>query len=144
MHVKVSYSLKESDMMMIAFSPTYDVLDESCLARQAMHLIADKWTILVIYALSGGTQRYSQLHSKVGCITHKMLAQTLKRMERDGIITRTIYPVIPPKTEYALTELGQTLIEPLDALFKWGERNMLQVHEAREVFDAKTEEVDAS
>ena len=125
---------------MANFPTSYDLLDESCMARQALHLLADKWTVLVIYALSDGTQRYSQIHRRIECITHKMLAQTLRRLERDGLLTRTVYPVIPPKTEYTLTKLGLTLIEPLNQLFQWGEKNMALVEASRRTYDARDTE----
>jgi DNA-binding HxlR family transcriptional regulator len=115
----------------------YDVLDECCLARQALHLLADKWTVLVIYALVDGTKRYSEIHKNIGCITHKMLAQTLRRLERDGLLARKVYPVIPPKTEYTLTELGRTLIQPLNIFFQWGEEHMESVEQARIEYDIK-------
>ena len=117
----------------------YNVLDECCLARQALNLFADKWTVLVLYAVADGTKRYSEIHKSIGCITHKMLAQTLRRLERDGLLARKVYAVIPPKTEYTLTELGQTLIQPLNVFFQWGEENMANVEQARMDYDAKEE-----
>jgi DNA-binding HxlR family transcriptional regulator len=117
----------------------YDVLDECCLARQALHLLADKWTVLVLYAVADGTKRYSEIHKNIGCITHKMLAQTLRRLERDGLLARKVYPVIPPRTEYTLTALGETLIQPLNVFFQWGEENMVSVEQARSNYDAREE-----
>lgn len=119
--------------------PSYDVCDESCKAREALNLIADKWTVLVIYALANGHKRYSQIHRSIGCITHKMLAQTLRRLERDGILERKVYAVVPPKTEYTLTALGKTLIAPLHAFFQWGEEYMDAVEQARINYDATQE-----
>jgi DNA-binding HxlR family transcriptional regulator len=116
---------------------------ESCTAREALNLIADKWTVLVIDALANGHQRYSQIHRSIGCITHKMLAQTLRRLERDGMIKRKVYAVVPPKTEYTLTALGETLIAPIHAFFQWGEAHMESVEQARSNYDA-AQERDAS
>src|SRR5689334_13430971 len=82
-------------------------------AQLALELVADKWTILLIHALKGGTKRYSELQREVEGISQRMLIFTLRNMERDGLITRTVYPVVPPKTEYTLTPLGETLWEPL-------------------------------
>lgn len=110
---------------------TYDVLDQSCLARMALELVADKWTVLVIFALEDGTLRYSQIHERIGCITHKMLAQTLRRLEVDGLLTRKVYPVVPPKTEYTLTALGESLLIALEPLFRWGEAHMSEVRASR-------------
>lgn len=120
--------------------PYYDVLEESCMARQALNLITDKWTVLVIYALADGTKRYSQIQRNIDCITHKMLAQTLRRLERDGILERKVYPAVPPKTEYTLTELGKTLIAPLHTFFQWGEEHMVSVEQARMNYDAAKQE----
>jgi DNA-binding HxlR family transcriptional regulator len=122
---------------------SYDVMDKSCLARQALNLIADKWTVLVIYAVANDSKRYSQIYRRIACITHKMLAQTLRRLERDGILERKVYAVVPPKTEYTLTELGETLIAPLHAFFQWGEEHMDTVEQARLLYDA-SQERDAS
>ncbi len=121
----------------------YDVCDKSCVAREALNLIGDKWTVLVIYVLADGTKRYSQIHRSIDCITHKMLAQTLHRLERDGIVTRKVYAVVPPKTEYTLTALGETLIAPIHAFFQWGEAHMGTVEQARVHYGA-TQERDAS
>jgi DNA-binding HxlR family transcriptional regulator len=117
----------------------YDVCDESCIARQALDLIADKWTVLVIYVLEDGAKRYSQIHRSIGCITHKMLAQTLRRLERDGILERKVYAAVPPKTEYTLTTLGETLIAPIHAFFQWGEDHMDTVAQTRINYDAAQE-----
>jgi DNA-binding HxlR family transcriptional regulator len=110
---------------------TYDLLDQSCLARMAVDLVADKWTVLVIFALEDGTLRYGQIHEHIACITHKMLAQTLRRLEVDGLLTRKVYPVVPPKTEYTLTPLGRSLLKALEPLFHWGETHMDEVRAAR-------------
>ncbi len=126
--------------------PYDDVLDEnckSCVTREALNLIADKWTVLVIDALADGSRRYSQIHRSIGCITHKMLAQTLRRLERDGILERKVYAVVPPKTEYTLTILGETLIAPIYAFFHWGEEHMATVEQSRSNYDAAAEQ-DAS
>lgn len=122
--------------------PDQDIVDgncKSCMARQVLNLIADKWTVLVIDALADGNKRYSQIHRSISCITHKMLAQTLRRLERDGILERKVYAVVPPKTEYTLTALGETLIAPIHAFFQWGEAHMNSVEQARINYDAAQE-----
>lgn len=108
---------------------------ESCTARDALNLIADKWTILVIDAMANGHKRYSRIHRSIACITHKMLAQTLRRLERDGILERKVYAVVPPKTEYTLTPLGETLIAPIHAFVQWGDQYMETVEQARFSYD---------
>jgi DNA-binding HxlR family transcriptional regulator len=111
--------------------PTPNVLDPNCGSRRVLDLIADKWTMLVIYVLARGTQRYGQLQREIGGITQKMLTQTLRKMEEDGLVKRRVYPVIPPKVEYSLTELGETLMEPLSAICHWAENHMNEVEQVR-------------
>jgi len=95
---------------------TPNVLDHACPSQQALALIADKWTALVIYALSSGTLRFSELQRTVGGISQKMLTQVLRGLERDGLVLRVVFPEVPPRTEYTLTPLGRTLTKPLGAL----------------------------
>jgi DNA-binding HxlR family transcriptional regulator len=99
--------------------------------REVLELITDKWVINVIYALSEGTKRYSQLEREVAVVSQKMLTQTLRRLERDGLIDRRVYPVVPPRVEYSLTPLGQTLVEPLTSLRDWALAHRDQVDSAR-------------
>lgn len=101
-----------------------DVLDDQCPSRQVLDRIADKWTSLVIYALSAGTVRYGELQRRIGGISQKMLTQTLRSLEVDGLVDRKIYPVVPPHVEYSLTPLGRTLIEPLTAVCRWAEKHL--------------------
>jgi DNA-binding HxlR family transcriptional regulator len=81
--------------------------------------IGDKWTVMVVGALSQGTLRYTELHRSVEGISQRMLTLTLKGLEEDGLVVRTIHPTIPPRVEYTLTDLGRTLIRPLNALYEW-------------------------
>lgn len=99
-----------------------DVLNPDCPSRRILGLVADKWTMLVVYTLAPGTRRYGELHREIGGISQKMLTQTLRALERDGLVTRTVHPVIPPMVEYALTPRGQSLLEPLEAIRRWAER----------------------
>jgi DNA-binding HxlR family transcriptional regulator len=115
-----------------------DVYAENCPARQLLDRIADKWTTLVIGTLSSrGTCRFSELRQAIGGISQKMLTQTLRDMERDGLVRRIPYPVIPPRVDYSLTALGDTLGEPLQALTAWSEAHMAEVHAAQAAFDAR-------
>jgi DNA-binding HxlR family transcriptional regulator len=107
-----------------------------CPAQQALERIADKWTALVIYRLEKGPKRSSELQREIGGISSKMLTQTLRGLERDGLVRREVFPVIPPKVEYSLTTLGRTLTEPLKAICRWAEANMPKVEAARAVYDA--------
>ena len=112
-----------------------NVLNAQCPPRQALDLISDRWTMIVIKALAEGIQRYGALHRDIGGISQKMLTQTLRAMERDGLVLRTVYPVVPPKVEYTLTPLGETLIEPLAAIGAWAERHMDEIVQARRRHD---------
>lgn len=85
-------------------------------------LLADKWTIPVVHSLARGTKRFGELHREVGGVSQKMLTQCLRALERHGLVERTVYPVVPPKVEYALTSLGESLNEPLAGLCRWIEK----------------------
>ena len=100
-------------------------------AQLALELVSDKWTILLIHTLKRGTKRYSELQREIEGISQRMLIFTLRNMERDGLITRKVYPVVPPKTEYTLTPLGETLWEPLHNLCLWADQYFDQVLECR-------------
>lgn len=108
-----------------------NVLDPRCPSRQVLDFISDKWTGLIIRELSGGTKRHSQLQRAVGGISQKMLTQTLRTLERNGVVERTVYPVVPPMVEYALTPLGVTLVEVLTPVLTWAERHLPDVERAR-------------
>ena len=100
-------------------------------ARLALELVSDKWTIRVIHTLRRGTMRYGELQREIGGVSQKVLTQTLRGMERDGLIERSVYPVVPPRTEYSLTPLGQTLLESLNALCRWAEQHIDEVRANR-------------
>ena len=108
-----------------------DVLDGDCPSRQVLDRIADKWTALVIKALSDETLRYSELQRRIGGVSQKMLTQTLRSLEVDGLVERTVYPVVPPRVEYSLTRLGLTLQEPLQAICLWAETHLPAMRAAR-------------
>ena len=99
--------------------------------REVLELITDKWVISVIYALSEGTKRYGRLEREICSVSQKMLTQTLRGLERDGLIERKVYPVVPPRVEYSLTPLGRTLVGPLTALRDWALAHRDQVEAAR-------------
>jgi DNA-binding HxlR family transcriptional regulator len=107
------------------------VLDQTSDVRQILDLIADKWTALVILALSRGTKRYSELHRTIGGVSQKMLTQTLRNLEHSGLIDRKVYPAVPPMVEYSLTPLGETLVKPLKTLCDWASSHMDEVETAR-------------
>jgi DNA-binding HxlR family transcriptional regulator len=120
---------------MVRNNPQIDVCDANCPSRQVLDLIANKWTAIIIYLLSQGTKRYNQLQREIGGISQKMLTQTLRRLERDGIVKRKVYAVVPPMVEYSLTPLGETLIEPLCKLCDWAQTHIPAVEAARTQYD---------
>jgi DNA-binding HxlR family transcriptional regulator len=115
----------------------WDVYNKHCPTRLILDRIADKWTVLIVGALENKTKRFGELRKEIGGISQKMLTQTLRGLERDGIVTRTIYAVVPPKVEYSLTELGRTLVHMFEAIRDWSESNIEDVLEARDRYDIK-------
>ncbi|MEJ7637387.1 MAG: helix-turn-helix domain-containing protein [Singulisphaera sp.] len=99
------------------------VIDESYPSRQILELIGDKWTPIVLYVLGHRTKRYSDLQRQIPGISKKMLTQTLRGLEADGMLDRTVYAVVPPKVEYKLTALGRRFVEPIAALCEWGQEH---------------------
>lgn len=118
------------------------VLKPQCPSRVVLDRIADKWTALIIQVLANGTQRYAELRRTIGGISQKMLTQTLRSLERDGLVVRKVHPVVPPKVEYSLTRLGRTLIDPLHALCRWSERHLPELQANRN--RAQTNSLDAA
>jgi DNA-binding HxlR family transcriptional regulator len=116
---------------MVRIVDTPSVFNAKCGSQQVLDLIADRWTTLVIYALAKGTRRYSELQRIIGGVSQKMLTQTLRNLERNGLVKRQVYPVVPPKVEYTLTPVGQTLIEPLRAICRWAEEHLQDLEQAR-------------
>ena len=108
-----------------------DVFNANCDSRQVLALIADRWSMLILYALSHRVRRHGELKRMIGGISQKMLTQTLRSLERDGLVKRSVYDVVPPRVEYALTPLGQTLLEPLRAICRWAQNHLPQVRTAR-------------
>lgn len=95
------------------------LLDETCILHQSLALIADKWTLLILMALMQGTKRNSELQRQIAGISPKMLTQTLKTLTNYKMVTRTVYPEVPPRVEYSLTEFGESTAKPLSALLDW-------------------------
>lgn len=111
-----------------------NVLKQNCESRQALERIADKWTCLIVYALLDGRRRHGQLKRMIEGISQKMLTQTLRSMEVDGLVTRTVIDVIPPHVEYGLTPLGKTLSDPLVAICRWAMDHLPELQAAREAY----------
>jgi DNA-binding HxlR family transcriptional regulator len=114
-----------------------NVLDQNCESRQALDRVADKWTSLVVYALVDGPKRHGELRRTIQGISQKMLTQTLRSMERDGLVDRTVIDRIPPHVEYRLTPLGMTLTEPLVAICRWAMEHLPDVQANQRDYDAR-------
>jgi DNA-binding HxlR family transcriptional regulator len=116
----------------------YDVMASACPTRQVISRVGDKWTLLVLYALSGGVRRFSRLRAEVEGISQKMLTQTLRALERDGLVHRHAYATIPPKVEYSLTPLGHSLGDVITTVRHWAYTHMDEIDEARLAYDQCT------
>lgn len=114
------------------------VFERECSIRLVLDRIADKWTVMVMHLLlDGRAHRFNELRRSIEGISQKMLTQTLRDLERDGLVARTVYPEIPPRVEYVLTSLGQTLCGPIHALGDWAEQHHAEVERAQATFDAR-------
>ena len=109
----------------------------SCRAREVLQRVGDKWSVLAIDLLGQGTMRFTELHRAIDGITARMLTVTLRGLERDGIVTRTIHPVIPPRVEYTLTPMGRTLLDTIGQLVDWTDSHLPEIQAARAAYDAR-------
>lgn len=110
---------------------------EGCEVRQILDRIADKWSLLAIALLHGRTLRFNELRRKIDGISQRVLTVTLRQLERDGLVSRTIYPEVPPRVEYSLTPLGETLHATVQALVTWTETHQEEIAAARAAYDAR-------
>lgn len=126
-------------------SPSHNgVSHTSCLAvREVLNRVGDKWSVLIVSLLGDRPKRFNELRRTIEGISQRMLTLTLKGLERDGLVTRTVYPTIPLRVEYKLTRLGRTLLKPIQAIAKWAEKNRVQIQQARDRYDARAEEATA-
>jgi DNA-binding HxlR family transcriptional regulator len=115
-----------AEAQMLAKCPVRDVLDR----------IGDKWSVLILKNLEAGPRRFGALRRMIGDISQRMLTQTLRELQRDGLIQRTVYPTVPPSVDYRLTKLGQSLMDPLEQLVQWSDRHHAKIHKARATFDS--------
>jgi DNA-binding HxlR family transcriptional regulator len=110
---------------------------EDCRAvSEVLARIGDKWTVLVVTVLGDGRKRFNELRRALGSISQRMLTLTLRGLERDGLVTRTVFPTIPPRVDYELTKLGYSLLEPVSGLGLWARQNRSAIQDARRRFDA--------
>lgn len=110
----------------------YDALSATCPSRIILNRIGDRWTIFVIMALSTEVLRFTELKNRIGIVTPKVLTETLRALEADGLVAREVFAEVPPRVEYRLTELGVSLLEPINAIRSWAELHVPEVLEARE------------
>jgi DNA-binding HxlR family transcriptional regulator len=121
-------------------SPSHKhVPNDSCLAvREVLNRVGDKWSVLIVGLLANGPRRFSELRRTIEGISQRMLTLTLRGLERDGLVTRTVYATIPPRVEYQLTELGRTLQKPIQSLAKWAQENRERIQQSRNRYDARS------
>ena len=106
--------------------------------------IGDKWTVLVVQTLGEGPRRFNELRREIPSVSQRMLTLTLRNLERDGLVNRTVTPTIPPRVDYELTELGQSLQKPICGLATWAMDNVGSIHEAQARFDALHDKAEAA
>ena len=121
-------------------NPPWDVFNSHCPTRQVLDRVADKWSVLIVRRLSTGTMRFAQLRRAIDGISQKVLTNTLRGLERDGIVTRRVYASVPPKVEYSLTDLGRSLCVLVAGICDWAEANIEQVQQARADYDLVDDE----
>ncbi|WP_336212499.1 winged helix-turn-helix transcriptional regulator [Nonomuraea sp. LPB2021202275-12-8] len=125
----------------------YDVrqwdVREGCEVRQILDRVADKWSLLVIALLDCQSLRFTQLRREIDGVSQRMLSVTLRQLERDGLVSRTVHPVVPPRVDYALTPLGRTLHETIKSLVTWTEKHQQEIAEARAAYDSRREMMEA-
>jgi DNA-binding HxlR family transcriptional regulator len=114
-----------------------DVYAKDCASRQLLDRIGDTWSVLIVVSLADGPLRYSQLAVRIDGVSPKMLTQTLRALERDGLISRTVFPVVPPRVDYELTALGGDLLDLVRALTVWSEQHISDVLAARDAYDTR-------
>lgn len=110
----------------------------ACRAREVLQRVGDKWSMYVIDELGGGTKRFTDLRRRVPGVSQRMLTVTLRGLERDGIVTRTMHPVIPPRVDYALTPMGRTLLDAVGTLIAWADSHVAEIDAARTAYDRRT------
>lgn len=112
-------------------------MEKLCHARQILNRVGDKWSFSVIYSLAGVTKRFTELKRDIDGISQRMLTATLRSLERDGLVHRTVHPVVPPRVDYELTPLGLTLVRTICELMSWAVEHADEMDEARAAYDAR-------
>lgn len=109
--------------------------DETCPIRNVVSQIGDKWSMLILFALVDGADRFNALKNRIVGISQRMLTQTLRELERDGYVLRTVYPEVPARVEYELTDMGKELVKPLYQLVSWADTNQNKINKNRTQYD---------
>lgn len=125
-------------------SPRNNRVERCPAVREVLNRVGDKWSVQIVSLLGDGPMRFSELRRSIEGISQRMLTLTVRGLERDGIITRTVFPEIPPRVEYELTKLGNTLLEPIQGLAEWAEKYRTSIQDAREKFDVKAKKKPAA
>lgn len=118
-----------------------DVYAQDCPCREVLNLVANKWSALVIGALENGPMRFGALRRRINGVTQKMLSQTLRSLERNGLVERSVFPTTPPAVEYALMSLGSSVAKPLAAIREWSEGHLDEIEAARRDYDTRAEQL---
>jgi DNA-binding HxlR family transcriptional regulator len=121
-----------------AVSSAHGLDPDACPAvREVLNRVGDKWSVLVVGLLGDGDKRFSELRRAIEGVSQRMLTLTLRGLERDGLVTRTVFPTVPPRVEYALTSLGRTLLVPIRGLGRWAQENRVAIQVARSRYDER-------
>ncbi|MDX1968897.1 MAG: helix-turn-helix domain-containing protein [Planctomycetaceae bacterium] len=107
------------------------ILDDDCPLRQMFDLVGDRWTSSVLFVIGEDVKRYSDLQRQIPGVSKKMLTQTLRRLEQAGLVSRKVYPVVPPRTEYRLTSIGKSILEPVSSMAEWAVRHQRELKQIR-------------
>jgi len=124
-----------------AIPGTLHVAEDCRAVGEVLSRVGDKWTVLVVSSLGDGPKRFNELRRGLGSISQRMLTLTLRGLERDGLVTRTVFATVPPRVDYALTGLGRSLLAPVSELGQWAVNNRPAIQDARQRFDALTPKV---
>jgi DNA-binding HxlR family transcriptional regulator len=116
----------------------------SCQARKVLERVGDKWSLYVIHLLGDGSKRFTQLRHRIDGISQRMLTVTLRGLERDGLVRRTVHPTVPPRVDYALTPMGHTLLDTVCTLIQWADAHVAEIDAARAEYDARAARLSAS
>jgi DNA-binding HxlR family transcriptional regulator len=129
-------TVKNTQEGTLSIPSTLHVPEDCRAVSEVLSRVGDKWTVLVVTTLGDGPKRFNELRRALGSISQRMLTLTLRALERDGLVTRTVFPTIPPRVDYELTRLGRSLLEPVSELGSWARKNRPAIQNARQQFDA--------